>query len=78
MVVLLGSTPLPTIVNKFFATDLQRILTPSFITVDMFSLVGTYVFHVVLVHKDDDLLDQKISAMIPFMPIRLYKINDMG
>ena len=32
----LGSTKIPTTVNKLAMADLQRILTPSFMTVDMF------------------------------------------
>ena len=42
----LGSTRRPTNVNKLDVTALQRILTPSFITVDMFALVVLYLFAV--------------------------------
>ena len=42
--VLLGSTRGPITVNKFAVTALQRILTPLFITIDIFALVVTYLF----------------------------------
>ena len=44
MAVLLGSIRGPTTANKCSVTALQRILQPSFITVDMFALVVLYLF----------------------------------
>ena len=40
----LGSTIRPTTVHNWVVTALQCILTPSFITVDMFALVVSYFF----------------------------------
>ena len=42
MAVLLGSRIGPTTVNKSSVTSFQRILTPLFITIDMFALVVPY------------------------------------
>ena len=39
-----GSTRITTTVKKLDTTDLQHILTPPFITVDMFTLVVQYLF----------------------------------
>ena len=45
-VAVLGSTRRPTTVNKFYLTALKRIMTPSFVTLDMFALVVPYFFAV--------------------------------
>ena len=42
----LGSKRRPTTVSKFSVTDLQCIMTSSFVTLDMFALVVPYVFDV--------------------------------
>ena len=44
MIVILGSTRGPSAVNKFAVTTLKCILTPLFITVDIFALVDQYLF----------------------------------
>ena len=46
MAVLIVSKIGPNTVKKFAVTALQRILTPSFIAVDMFDLVAPYLFAV--------------------------------
>ena len=74
--VLLGSTREPTTVNNFSMTDFQCILTPSFITVEMFDLVVPYCFAVLFFHKKYNCLYQIIDTMIPFLPIRLCKRHD--
>ena len=43
---LLGSKRRPSPVKKLYVTVLQCILTPPFITVDIFSLVVSYLFYV--------------------------------
>ena len=40
----LGSTRRPTTANKLTVIVLQRIMTPLFVTLDMFALVVTYFF----------------------------------
>ena len=42
----LSSTIRPTIVNKFSVIVLQRIMTLSFVSLDMFALVVLYLFAV--------------------------------
>ena len=42
----IGSTRRPTIVNKLGVTALQRIMTPSFVSLGMFALVVPYLFAV--------------------------------
>ena len=42
----LGSTRRPTTVNRLDVSDLQRIMTPSFVPFDIFSLVVPYLFAV--------------------------------
>ena len=42
----IGSTRRPTIVNKLAMIDLQCIMTPSFVSLDMFTLVNPYLFAV--------------------------------
>ena len=68
----------PTDVNKFSVTYFQLILTSSSITVDIFALVVSYLFDVWFALNNDDCLGNHIAAMIPFMPIRLYKIHDLS
>ena len=73
----LGLTRRPTTVNRQDVTCLQRIFTPSFTTVGMIYLVVTYLLYVLFILNNDDFLGQKISEMIPFVPIKLYKIHDL-
>ena len=73
----LGTTGRSTTVNKVVVNALQRITTPSFITLDMFALVVLYLFAVLFVRNNDDCLVYKISTMMPFVPIRLYKRYDL-
>ena len=66
----LGPTIRPITVNKLDVTALQQILTPLFITVDMFSLVVPFFF---LFIQNDDCLVQSPDAMMPFIAIKRYK-----
>ena len=66
----IGSTRRGTIVNKFVVIFLKRIMTPSFVSLEM--------FHVLLVHKNYDWLGYHIAAMVPFIPMRLYKRHDLS
>ena len=59
-------------------TALQRILTPSLITVEMFALVVPCLFAVCFVNNNYECLGQNIAAMIPFVPISLYKNHDLS
>ena len=73
----LNSTRRPTTVNTLVVTALQRILTPSFITVDIFALVVPYLFALFL-HNNDDCLGQQLASMLPLMSIRLFKRHDLS
>ena len=42
----LGSTRIPTVVNKLAMVVLQRIMTPSFVSLEIFVLVVPYLFAV--------------------------------
>ena len=59
-----------TTVNMMDVTALHRIMTPSFVSLEMFSIL--------LVHNNDDWLGYNLAAMIPFMPLWLYKRYDMS
>ena len=67
------STRRPTNINKSAVAAFQCIMTPSFVTHDMFDIIVPYLFTVWFFMNNDDCLGQQISTMIPFMPIRLYK-----
>ena len=69
----LGSTIIPNTVKKLAVTDLQRILNPLFITVDIFALSVPYLFNVCFFHKINDCIGQKIATMIHFIPLKHYK-----
>ena len=73
----LGSTRRPTTVKKLVVTALQRILTPSFITVDIFTLVAPYLF-ALFSHNNYDCLGHQLDAMMPFMLVNIYKMYDMS
>ena len=45
-IAVIGSTIRPTSVNKLAVIALQHIMTPSFVTLDMFALVVPYLFPV--------------------------------
>ena len=45
----LGSTRRPTIVKKLAVIVLQCIMTPSFVSLEMFSLVTSYLFSILFV-----------------------------
>ena len=75
---IIGSTRIPTTVNTLAVTDLQRILTPSFVTIDMLALVVPYLFGILLVFNNDNCLGHNISAMMPLIPIRIYKRHDLS
>ena len=66
----IGSTRGCTIVKKFIIIVLKCIMTPSFVFLDMFV--------VLLVHNNDDCLGQQLSAVMLFMPMRIYKRHDMS
>ena len=74
----LGSIRRPTTVKILAVTALQRILTPSFITFDIFALVVPYLFTVCFVHNNDDCLGQHLAEMMPAVPVRLYKRHDLS
>ena len=61
MAILIGSTIGPTTLNKFSVTTLKHILTPSFITVDIFSIVIPY------------LLDQREFIIRPSVSLSLSR-----
>ena len=69
----LGSTIRNTTVKKLAVTDLQRILTPLFITVEIFALFFPCMFAVFFVHNNDDCLGHNLSEIITFMPVSLHK-----
>ena len=52
----IGSTRRRNIVNKLAVIFLQRIITPSFVSLDMFALVIPYLSAVLFVHNNDDFL----------------------
>ena len=74
----IGSTRRPTTVKNLAMAALQHILTPSFITVDIFALAVPYLFAVCFIHNNDDCLYQNLAAMITVVHIRLYKRHDMS
>ena len=47
----IGSTIRPTTVNKLAVIFLEHITTPSFVSLDMFALVVTYLFSVLFVTR---------------------------
>ena len=49
---------------------LKCIMTPSFVSLDMFA--------VWLVHNNDECLGYHIDAMLPFMPMRIYRWYDLS
>ena len=57
-------------VNRISMTDLHLIMTPLFVSLDMFD--------VWLVNNNDDCLWQHIDIMMPFMYMRLYKSRDLS
>ena len=59
-----------TIVDMFVVTVLQCIMTHSFVSLDM-SVVCIFRYN-------DDCLGWQIAAMMPFMPMRLYKRHDLS
>ena len=67
----------PTNANNFVVTYLQRIMTLQFVTLDMLDLVVPYLFAFWFVLKNDDCLGRKLSEMIDFMLIMMYKRYDM-
>ena len=66
----IGSKRGCTIVNKFLIIFLKCIMTPSFVSLDMFV--------VWLIHNNDDCLGYQLSDMMPFMPMKLYKRHDLS
>ena len=67
---LIGSTRRCTIVNKFIIIVLKYIMTPSLFSLD--------IFFVWLVHNNDDFLGYQLDVMMPFVPMRLYKMHDLS
>ena len=66
----IGSTRRRTIVDKLAVIVLKRIMTPSFVSLDM--------FFVLLVHNNDYCLGYQIAAILPFMHMRLYKRHNLS
>ena len=52
VVSVIGSKNIPTTEKILAVTDLQSILTPLFVTVDIFYLVVTYLFSIWFVYKN--------------------------
>ena len=74
-----STTRSPTTVNTWAITALQRILTPSFVIIDIFSLVIPYFFlFALLLHNNYDCLGYHIAAMIVSMPISIYKRHGLS
>ena len=68
-----------TTVKKWVVTDLQQILTPSFITVDIFALVVPYfLLFGFFLHKNNDFLGHQIDTMMSFITIVLYKRHGLS
>ena len=61
-----------------YMISFQHILTPSFITFNIFALIDPYYFAELFVPNNDDYLGQKLYSMIPFVPIRIYKRHDLS
>ena len=59
-----------TIVDMFIVTFLQCIMTHSFVSLDMFV--------VCIVRYNDECPGYQLSAMTPFVPMRLYKRHDLS
>ena len=59
-----------TIVDMFIVTVLQCIITHSFVSLDMFV--------VCIVRYNDESRGYQLAAMMPFMPMRLYKRHDLS
>ena len=70
----LDSTRIPTSVSKLAIIDFQCITTPSFVRLYMFALIIPYFY--CLLRKNYYCLSKELDAMIPYMPIRLYKRHD--
>ena len=69
----------PTTVNTWVMTALQWILTPLFISVDIFALVVPYFFLFDLfLHNNYDCLVHKLDPIMTYMPVRLYKCHDVS
>ena len=66
----IGSKRTYNVVEKFVVIVLRRIMNPSFVSLDMFS--------VLLVHNNDDCLVHQLAALMSFMSMMLYKRHDMG
>ena len=60
----------PTTVNRMAVTYLYRIITHLFASLENFD--------VLLFYNNDYYLVYQLAAMIPFMPIRLYKRHDLS
>ena len=73
----LGLTIITTTVNKLVVTALQRILTTTFITADIFALVIPYLFAILLVLNKYYCLVKHLDAMITSISISPYNINDL-
>ena len=67
---IIGSTRQCTIVNKFIVIVLECIMTPSFVSLDMFV--------VCIVRYNDECPGNQLAAMMPFMSLRLYKRHDLS
>ena len=78
MYVRLGLGGGPTTVNRISVTDLHRIMTPSFISLDIFSFVITYLFAVLFFHNNDGLIGHQLAAMMPFVPMSHHKRHDLS
>ena len=66
----------PNTVNKLAMIFLQCIMTPLFVSLDMFALFISYFL--CLIRNNDYCIGYQIDAMMYLMPIRLYKRHDLS
>ena len=69
MTVRLGLGVVPNTVNIMAVTALHLIMNHFFLSLDMID--------VLLVHNNDDYIGYQLAAMMPFMPMRLYKMHNL-
>ena len=65
----LGSTRGPTTVKKLTVNDLQFILTHSFITIDGFAPVITYLLSILFFHENYYYLFHQVNAIMPVIHV---------
>ena len=76
--VVVGSTRRPTTINKLAVIYLKRIMTPSFISLDMFTLVVSFPPPPCFICNNDDFLGYQLAAITLLVSKLLYKRYDMS